>query len=191
MNIIHVICDGNKLKMNGNSFSTSGSINNDIVKFKFSSDWDGLAKKAVFWKWESQVQEILVDENDQAYIPPEVLLSDGELKFGVYGYNEETPIRIPSTVLTMCVVEGAYKEGSESSVELTPSELEQVEIMLAKTQEMQEELKQLIKDGNVVAGTCECNLPKATSDDSGKFLRVDNTGAWVLETLSNAEEVAY
>lgn len=135
MNIIHVFCDGNKLRMSGNSFSTSGSINNDIVKFKFSSDWDGLAKKAVFWKQNGQAYEVPIGVDNEAIIPAEVLMSEGVLKFGVYGFEDDTPVRIPSTVLELKVAEGAYKEGSESSVELTPSELEQVEIMLAKTQE--------------------------------------------------------
>lgn len=148
MNIIHVICDGNKLRMSGNSFSTSGSINNDIVKFKFSSDWDGLAKKAVFWKQNGQAYEVPIGVDNEAIIPAEVLMSEGVLKFGVYGFEDDTPVRIPSTVLELKVAEGAYKEGSESSVELTPSELEQVEIMLAKTQELVKQMQDLYGNSN-------------------------------------------
>ena len=34
-------------------------------------------------------------------------------------------------------------------------------------------------------------FPTPTAADSGKYLRVDNSGAWVLATVPNAEEVSF
>lgn len=35
------------------------------------------------------------------------------------------------------------------------------------------------------------SLPEVTTDDTGKFLRVSSTGAWVAETVPNAEEASF
>lgn len=34
-------------------------------------------------------------------------------------------------------------------------------------------------------------LPTPTAADSGKYLRVNSSGAWVLATVPNAEEVSF
>lgn len=46
----------------------------------------------------------------------------------------------------------------------------------------------------VVSGAwavAENELPTVTTDDAGKFLRVSSSGAWVAETIPNAEEVTF
>jgi hypothetical protein len=48
----------------------------------------------------------------------------------------------------------------------------------------------VIKANNFVQSAIEANLPKATIDDRGKFLRVDESGKIVLESLLIGEELS-
>ena len=41
------------------------------------------------------------------------------------------------------------------------------------------------------AWTVGSGLPSVTTDDAGKFLRVSNAGAWIVASVSNAEEVSF
>lgn len=64
---------------------TSGSVNVYEVQFKFSADWDGLDRTAVFAAGEEQVSVVL-DSSNTCVIPWEALQSPRrELRAGVYG----------------------------------------------------------------------------------------------------------
>lgn len=64
---------------------TSGSVNAYEVQFKFSADWDGLDRTAVFAAGEEQVSVVL-DSSNTCVIPWEALQSPRrELRAGVYG----------------------------------------------------------------------------------------------------------
>lgn len=66
-------------------------------------------------------------------IPSEILLSPGEMKFGVCGVDGDL-VRVASTTLAYNIEEGAWREDAANSQPLTPSELEQVEAILRQVQ---------------------------------------------------------
>lgn len=49
----------------------------------------------------------------------------------------------------------------------------------------------LEKNGVINIGEVSSPLPTPTEEDSGKFVRVDSSGAYVLEAIANAEEASF
>lgn len=71
---------------------TSGSVNVCPVRFEFSSDWDGLARTAVF-RGSGAAISVLLDETGECGIPWEVLRVPGyHLEAGVYGTRGEAVV---------------------------------------------------------------------------------------------------
>ncbi len=64
---------------------TSGSVNVYIAQFKFSPDWDGLTRTAMF-QTDGEPVSVLLNDSGQCSIPWEVLTSHGrKLTAGVFG----------------------------------------------------------------------------------------------------------
>ena len=77
--------DKNKLIVRKRGPLTSGSVGVYPVRFKFSTDWDGLSRTAVF-QADGEPARMLLDESGECGIPREVLVKPGvRLKAGVYG----------------------------------------------------------------------------------------------------------
>lgn len=101
----------------------SGNLETDKIKFEFSSNWDGLAKTAIFYKDEYNSYSVLIDENNEVIIPNEVLRNEGMFFFGVFGVSDE---KIKTTeVICYRVVEGAIRENRKES-DPTPDIYEQI-----------------------------------------------------------------
>lgn len=81
--------DKTKLTVRQKELLTSGSENIYAVRFEFSSDWDGLARTAVFRRGETAIP-MLPDAAGECQIPWEVLTESGShLEAGVYGTRGE------------------------------------------------------------------------------------------------------
>lgn len=64
---------------------TSGSVNVYPVQFKFSEDWEGLTRIAVFRAGVDTIS-VLLNENGECAIPWEILVKAGlRLNVGIYG----------------------------------------------------------------------------------------------------------
>lgn len=122
-------------------FLVSNSLNIYLVKFKFSPDWDELAK-VVYFTDGFEMINVLLDEDDSCFIPHEVLQTPKrEIKVGVRGtLNGE--VILPTVWLSLGKVEkGVEEEKSEETQEPTPELIDQV---LTKTDKV---TKQTIKLG--------------------------------------------
>lgn len=85
--------DKNNLTVTGNDLLTSGSVNVNKFVFKFSSDWDGLVKKAIFSSLidnKNRAYEMVVEDDIEYFIPWELYVSkDNTIYVGVYGIKDE------------------------------------------------------------------------------------------------------
>lgn len=94
---------------------TSGSVNVYEVQFKFSADWDGLDRTAVFAAGEEQVSVVLGSSNT-CTIPWEVLQSPRrELRAGVYG-TKGGEVVLPTVWASL----GTIREGCSPGEEAQP-----------------------------------------------------------------------
>lgn len=102
--------DKNRLTVRKREPVTSGSVNIYTARFDFSSDWQGMTRKAVF-KAGAVSRAVLLDESGECVIPWEVLTSHGQmLMAGVFGTLDE--IALPTTwALLGNILEGIPGDG--------------------------------------------------------------------------------
>ena len=94
---------------------TSGSVNVYEVQFKFSADWEGLDRTAVFAAGEEQVSVVL-DSSNTCTIPWEALQSPRrELRAGVYG-TKGGEVVLPTVWASL----GTIREGCSPGEEAQP-----------------------------------------------------------------------
>lgn len=108
MSIINIRCIDQTLTITNAPLISSGDIQTDSLKFEFCPMWDRYIKTAIFYRNESEVYSVLVDENSEAIIPKEVLQSEGCFYFGVHGVLD-SKVRT-SQVMRYRVVKGAISE---------------------------------------------------------------------------------
>ncbi len=107
--------DKTKLTLQSREQLTSGSVNVYPVQFRFSPDWEGLTRTAVF-KAGSELRSVSLDGSGECILPWEVLTVPGwQLMAGVYG------IRGGKTVLpTVWTNLGTILEGAAPGKESRP-----------------------------------------------------------------------
>ena len=87
----------------------SGDVNADIIKFAFSSEWDGYTgKTCTFYQQKGAYFYALLNEDDEAVIPSGALKNPGIIYFGISAYNAGTTLT--TNVLAYEILEGAYTE---------------------------------------------------------------------------------
>lgn len=91
------------------AYLVSGSSGVDSVSFSFCPAWDNMEKTAVFFMDEEHKYFMLLSD-DSCEIPPETLMEDGDLYFGVYGVKDENVLT--SELLKIRIVRGAYTSES-------------------------------------------------------------------------------
>ena len=156
--VIKVRCTDQVLTFENTPVITSGGLGEDFVSFAFCSKWDGLAKTAVFWRSEADPYHVLLDDDDCCYIPPEVLMQDGVIYFGVFGVNAEGTQRT-SEVLRYNVAKGAITEGAHPS-DPTPDIYTQILADYADIQAKNEVVRKEMEDHFI-------SLDKATDEHAG------------------------
>ena len=122
--MIQITCKGNSASCTHRERLTSGMVGLQC-EFVFDSEWDGLARTAVFTAGNEKRDVLLT--GDTCTVPWEVLKTAGyQLVIGVYGTNAEGTLVIP-TVYAMCggIASGADPSGDES-VEPTQTLVEQI-----------------------------------------------------------------
>lgn len=93
----------------------SGDVNVDTVKFIFDDSWNDYTNKtAVFYNDPKNVYPQILDVNDVAVIPSQVIANKCKLSIGVVGTNANGDIKT-SKILTYNVGKGAISDDLESS----------------------------------------------------------------------------
>lgn len=93
----------------------SGDVNIDTVKFTFDDSWDDyVTKTAVFYNNPKDVYPQLLDDNNVAVIPSQVMTKQCKLSIGVFGTNANGDVKT-SKILTYNVGKGAISDDLQST----------------------------------------------------------------------------
>lgn len=92
----------------------SGDVNVDTVKFTFDDSWNGYTTKtAVFYNNPKDVYPQILDVNDVAVIPSQVMTKECKLSIGVFGTKANGDVKT-SKILTYNVGKGAISSELEA-----------------------------------------------------------------------------
>lgn len=127
------IIDTNNVKLLEETQVESGEYNVTECNFTFSSEYEGLTKKAVF-TGENGIAylETIVDNN--CMIPSEILATSQVVQIGVYGYDvdgNELLLRYSPEPTQFYIHQGSYKE-AQNTTPPTPSEVEQLQAQITQ-----------------------------------------------------------
>jgi len=90
MSEIRVKCIDQVLIVENSPDIASGDVNVDKVTFDLCPKWDGYTNVAVFYNDPEKVYQVLLDENNSAIIPSEVMSDQTILHFGVMGVKDDS-----------------------------------------------------------------------------------------------------
>ncbi len=162
---------------------TTGSVGIP-VKFTFSSEWDGLAKTAVF-KTDETIIDVFIPD-DACVVPPDAITKVGrKLVIGVYGTNG-TDVVIP----TVYASAGFIMKGAEpSGIEPTPHTQSLVDQILAAAQTAQDAAEDAVEAAEDAQETAQSVRDDA---DAGAFDGEDgNCIWWTTDAIAISGSVYY
>lgn len=128
------------LTLIGTPVVSSGGKNEDYVSFTFDETWNGFAKIAVFYRQTKEIYYALINDDNVAVVPPEVIATSGIMYLGVVGVNDDTTITKTSQVLPYRIVGGALDGFKPEPA--TPDVFEQMLALAKEMRDLAEEIKQ-------------------------------------------------
>lgn len=123
MSEIRVKCIDQVLIIENSPDIASGDVNIDRVVFDLCPKWDGFTNVAVFYNDPENVYQVMLDENNTAIIPSEVMRDQTILNIGVMGVKDGA-VRT-SKVIRYRIFKGAI-DGSTWIGNPTPTIFEQL-----------------------------------------------------------------
>ncbi len=108
---------------------TRGSYGFCTLNFKFSSEWDGLAKKITFYPLDGSGAVYLIISDDEVKVPAEVMRCAGVNKYVLSGWRDEDVL---ISVTGEIDVLNSLSPDGEPAEEPTPTQMEQVMTMMQK-----------------------------------------------------------
>ena len=128
------------LTLIGTPVVSSGGKNEDYVSFTFDETWNGFAKIAVFYRQTKEIFYALINDDNVAVVPSEVIATSGIMYLGVVGVNDDTTITKTSQVLPYRIVGGALDGFKPEPA--TPDVFEQMLSLAQEMRDLAEEIKQ-------------------------------------------------
>lgn len=171
MSQIEISCIGSDAIFTNTPNIFSGG-NVDSVKFKFDSDWSGFTTKtAVFYTNPKETSLQILDSNNVATIPPEMLANKGKLSIGVIGTNANNNNVKTSKILTYIVGKGAVTDDMETTTP-TPDIWLQLLSIVEKNKDIVDNMK-LVVDESQMENKANKDLSNVSSDalyNKGMFI---------------------
>lgn len=184
----------------------SGEYNVTECNFTFSSEFDGLTKKAVFTGEDGTAYLQTIVDN-KCSIPSEILAISQVVQIGVYAYaveNEELILRYSPEPTDFFIHEGSYKD-AQNSTPPTPSEIEQLQSQITTNanniEELQEccgrydsdieEIKaeQITQNTNIQKNTDDIvNINQAIDTINTDITNIDSVIGDINEDIDNLEQ---
>lgn len=122
----------NTISIDKKDILNSGEYNIHEIEFAFDEAYNGLVKKAVFSD-DLHTYQVSIVEN-KCQMPYEILEKEQNINIGVYAYEvsgDDLVLRYSPKPLTTYVNKGSYKEHYDNWEEITPTDKEQIEQMVA------------------------------------------------------------
>lgn len=119
--IIDYKVDSQILRRTSRNLIVADSIKYLAVRFNFSDEWKG-TKKTVVFLYDGYSYNVLLDENEIAIVPHEVIKSPG---FNLSAYGTNNGMRITTNTCKVSVIKSGYCEG-ETPPEPTQNVYEQI-----------------------------------------------------------------
>ena len=114
MSQIEISCIGQTAIFTNTPEIFSGDIGVDTVKFTFDELWDSYRiKTAVFYNNSKETYTVILDENNVAVIPENVMTDKCKLNIGVFGTNANGDVKT-SKIVTYHIGKGAISNDLES-----------------------------------------------------------------------------
>lgn len=130
MVLIKIAVKDNKLIKVRDTLMIEDTINGIKCEFEFRSDWSNFQKTIVFARGHiypatqnPQTISVLLDENGECIVPPEILSENGEFSIGLFGENDS--LRIVTNWLYYKTQWGCYDTGIAPNPP-TPSVYEEI-----------------------------------------------------------------
>lgn len=101
------------LMLKNQEIIASGDSNFDSCAFKFDESWDGFVKTAVFYQNKSNVQYMVLEDDDTCMIPAAAMTRAGRMYTGVFGIKDTAVVT--STLVTVDIKEGAISGDTVST----------------------------------------------------------------------------
>lgn len=101
------------LTLKNQEIIASGDSNFDSCTFKFDESWDGFVKTAVFYQDKSNVQYMVLEDDDTCMIPAAAMIRAGRMYIGVFGIKDTAVVT--STLVTVDIKEGAISGDTVST----------------------------------------------------------------------------
>ncbi len=126
------------------SVIATDSINYPEIKFKFSADWDGLAKTVIFKNPSGETAVSVVLNSDECKVPYEVL-KEKEFSVSVYGVKDN--LRITTAECRIPVIKSGFVAETDEPSSPTPTEYEQILSIMQENRQISENLRKDAEDG--------------------------------------------
>lgn len=163
--------------------STTGTVNTLMCRFEFrTTDWVNRIKKVVFQNLRDHLEDseknkyvFPLDENNECFIPAEILSNEGVFLIGVFGTNTDGS-RLVTNMIPFKCEQGCYGAGV-APAPITPSEYDELIQLINKKQ------NKLIAGNGITID--ENNIISSSYDDAEiKHLIAENKNA--ITTLSES-----
>lgn len=185
---IHVNSRGARCWSDGDPITT-GSVGYP-VEFRFSADWDGLTKIAVF-KGSGQAFDVPLINTDTTAIPHEVLTQSGKtLKIGVYGANGDGNIVIPTVYVNAGIILPGTEPSEVDPSIPTPSWAIQVQEAAAETLARANESADAAKASELAAESSEENARASELSASESAASAAQSESAAAQSASSAQQSA-
>ncbi|MCM1237226.1 MAG: hypothetical protein NC489_44730 [Ruminococcus flavefaciens] len=161
--------DRQLLTLTNQDIIASGDSNFDSCIFTFDTSWDGFVKTAVFYQDKSNVQYMVLENDDTCMIPTAAMARAGRMYIGVFGIKDTAVLTSSMTFID--IVEGAI---SGDTVSTEPTD----DVFLAIIAQYQR-IAGLMVDHNQKA-------EKLQTDCNALMQEVQNAVADQTEKLQNA-----
>ena len=161
MSQIEISCFGsNAIFTNTPNIFSGGNV--DSVKFKFDSEWSGFTTKtAVFYTNPKETALQILDSNNVANIPAEMLANKGKLSIGVIGTNANNDVKT-SKILTYIIDKGAVTDDMETT-SATPDIWLQLLSIVEHNRQIVDDME-LVVDESQMANKANKDLSNVSSD---------------------------
>lgn len=177
MSMLKVACEDQVLYLVESTTIASGGVNEVKISFDFCPKWDGFLKTVVFYQKVGDPYYAILDFDNVAVIPWEVMRNPGVLNFGVFGVKDN--VTRTSEVMAIRIVPGAITAELEPE-DPTPDIYLQ---LLAEYNAIRETMENAVNDTSASASAARTSAESAARSETAATNAVSE-----IETLVNGFE---